>query len=412
MCTYPRWGWARSLAVTTAAAGWFLSVGGVAPQAVRACENAPTELTAASGKPQAVATELAAPAASPHLAWWWVQLRHMDCRKLANILLTGGSSAGDTVHYNLVPVPGSSIFFVPIAVPSPPEKDSGAPQPAQSELGKQSSLGDLLPKGTKLASDPRKNRILAFTSEKGFEILKELVGALDHARPGISTRVTRMVTSESDGPVIDPIWATPLFAVATRRALPSSWGPGIADIYYYYVNDLRATMFGLWRRPDTRITWETRIILPNGDTGTIGGTVPSCDISGRQSGAATAADPEAGLPFEVSLLPRLNGDGTITLYASGGDRPMTGSGEASPPNGSPLRPAWLPVRTLAAPLVSPGIRVENGDTIIVEESLSPADRRVPPDLSTPGSPRPTNPAPEPRMRALYFITCNVVDTHG
>ena len=343
--------WGRSLVGAIAAAGLFLSFGGMALQAAYACDKAPAGPTAALGH-------------------------------------TGPINAA----------------------PASPVQAAGTTRAGQNGQLYEVSYGSLFPRARMLKPLPGTNRVLPFTKDEDIKPPKPVVAALDKVQPRILIRVTRVVALESDRPAIESIYCTLLFSVSTAAEVGSASGLGTADIYW--VGDLPGMGDALWSRGNARVKWQARIMLRSGAPGTVEAMVPLYEMASLWSQPTVSTDPESGLGFEMSLLARLNLDGSITVHAFGGERATAGSGPASLLNRLALLPDWRPGTSAAPPLALPGIRMQDGDTVMM--------RRIAPvgagsSIGDRWAVRPLGPTitnPDTPWQSLYFITCNVVDEHG
>ena len=302
-------------------------------------------------------------------------------------------------------------------LPTQPGQTPGRPGAGgTAAAAQQNPYGDLLPKGTKLLPNPNDDTILAFTTPDGLQTLKELVAALDVAPVNILIRVTKLIVSESstDAVGLDYNLGTPLFTVATNTGAAGT--PGTLNVSYLGSN-ISATLYALASRNNSRVVATPRIMLPNGVPGTISDLTVTPYVLPAVSGGAFGGGPiQEGVSgatvtgISIPILARLNGDGTITVYTFISDSQQGAAIAVSGGTGP------SPVSTVSFPV--PGIRVENGDTIVLggfssqETDTSLKEVPVLGELPLIGSLFRTSINTHTRDEALYFITCNVVDVHG
>jgi len=281
----------------------------------------------------------------------------------------------------------------------------------------QNPYGTLLPQGTKLLPYPLTNSIIAFTTDEGMDTLRTLIKLLDKRAPNILIKVTKLIVSDNNSKSagLDYNLGTPLFSINTDTGARTS--AGTVQINYLGSN-LGATLNALESKSNSRVVATPRIILPDGVPGTISDTtmsfytIPAVNPGGIVGGIPVQVQQGPQVGLTIPLLTRLNWDGTITVYSfisdsqSGAALTIPG-GSGGPP--SSIEQVSFPV---------PGIRVENGDTIVLggfathTNDSSVSQVPILGDLPLIGSLFRNTTSSNTQQEALYFITVNVVDVHG
>jgi len=278
------------------------------------------------------------------------------------------------------------------------------------------SLTDLFPTGTELIPYPPSNSIIVISTPASMDFIRNLIAQFDIKPQFILIQVVKLIVDDSDSKAVglDYHLATPLVTIDTHTQGSTSQSGTIG--ISYLGNNVSATLSALESSSHNKVVARPRVILPNGVFGYVQDeTVTPIVLPGVTGGFGSQNVPPTvteGPPsgFTFGFIPRLNGDGTITIYSVISDSttgPTISSFGITVP--SFQNQVHIPV---------PGIRVVNGDTIALggfsTETLGQTAGKVPVLGDLPiigGLFRSTNNT-DTRDLVLYFITPNIVDDHG